>query len=112
MRPFVLLGLLGFLGWVSPPSSAEDKAPPKKEEPPYKRVLTGADAQRVAELAKKVYQLEDAGKYQEAQAPAREIVQIRRRMQGVNHWQTTDARLQEAFLKKVAALPPDRLGEL
>src|SRR5262249_52462617 len=70
------------------------------------------DAKRVAELEKKVDQLEAAGKYKEAQPPAREVVQIRRRVQGANHWETVDARRRQEVLKKKAALPADRQEEL
>src|SRR5262245_18942560 len=59
---------------------------------PWRRVLTGEDAKRVAELEAKLEKLESAGSFPEALAIVREVLAIRTRVQGEHHWQTADAR--------------------
>jgi tetratricopeptide (TPR) repeat protein len=80
--------------------------------PPYRRVLTGEDARQVERLEKQITDLRRTGKYAEAQAPAREFLQLRGRGQGENHWQTADARRLLQTLEHIAALPPDARAEL
>src|SRR5205085_9767907 len=73
---------------------------------PWRRVLRGDDAKRVAELEKQIQALEDAGKFAEAQAPAKEIVKVRTRVQGADHWQTADARLVVQTQQWIAGQSP------
>jgi hypothetical protein len=51
-------------------------------EPPYKRLLQGDDANKVAALSKLIDELWAAGKFAEAVAPAEEELTLRRRVQG------------------------------
>src|SRR5262249_20940760 len=74
------------------------------DDAPYKHLLTGDDAKRVEVLNAKVQDLEVAGNFAEAQAPAREIVAIRTRTQGAGHWQTKDSERDLETLKRIAAL--------
>jgi hypothetical protein len=90
--------------------AAGDKVP--AEVPPYERQLTGEDARRVAELDKKIEELREVGKLSEAQAAARTILEVRRRVQGAEHWQTGDAQRLLRTLEQIAALPADALREL
>src|SRR5207237_7505313 len=75
--------------------------------PPYKRLLQGEDAKRVAELEAKVNKLEEAGKFAEAAAPAKEILGICTRVQGADHWQTVNAKWTVDTLEEIASLPPE-----
>jgi CHAT domain-containing protein/Flp pilus assembly protein TadD len=85
---------------------------PAAEQAPWQRVLTGDDARRVAELEKKLNELDAAGQFTEAQAPAQEIMAIRSRVQGAGHWQTADAQRRLQTLKLMAALPDKAQAEL
>jgi hypothetical protein len=90
-------------------------SPPQKESaavPPYRRLLTGADAKRVEELEKKIDDLREAGKLNEAQAAARIILEMRSRVQGADHWQTGDAGRLLATLEKITALPATAQADL
>src|SRR5262249_38953219 len=114
MRPLVIVFLSGFLFLVMHVSGQAPKQPPaKKEDPPYKRVLTGADAKRVAELEEKLKDSKTAGKFVEAQVPAQQIRAIRTRVQGAKHWETADAGREVQTLKRLAALSaPNRADYL
>src|SRR5262249_59103805 len=56
--------------------------------------------------------LEAAGKFAEAQKPARDIWAMRSRVQGAAHWQTADAKRRLRSLEQRAALSPDAQAEL
>jgi tetratricopeptide (TPR) repeat protein len=75
-------------------------------------MLTGEDAKRVEALEKETDEFYQAGKFTEAQAPASKALEIRRRFQGEQHWQTGDARRLLEVLKQIAALPADARAEL
>jgi CHAT domain-containing protein/tetratricopeptide (TPR) repeat protein len=83
---------------VGPPKPPVDKAP-------WQRMLTGDDAKRAAELEKKLGELVQSDKFAEAQAVARQIVELRSRVQGAEHWQTANARVQLDLLKRWERLP-------
>jgi tetratricopeptide (TPR) repeat protein len=85
---------------------------PAPEPPPGQRVLSGDDAQRVEGLEKKIPALWQAGKDAEARAAAREVLAIRRRVQGAGHWQTEDARRQVRRLEQIATLAAGARAEL
>jgi CHAT domain-containing protein/tetratricopeptide (TPR) repeat protein len=108
LLPILLLGLLAVTAGTSRSARAEEPSP---EDAPYKHVLTGDDAKRVAELKGKVHELQVAGKFAEAQEPAREIVAIRTRVQGARHWQTKAAEREVETLKQIAALPAQEQAE-
>src|SRR5260370_35838843 len=90
---------------VGPPKPAEEDAP-------FRTVLTGEDAKRVAELEKTIDELEAAGKLAEAQGPAREVAEIRRRVQGAKHWEAADAGRRLRTLTQIAALSAKDQAEL
>jgi CHAT domain-containing protein/tetratricopeptide (TPR) repeat protein len=121
-RPFLpRLGLTIFsatIAWLTLPSTAtaqpqpSEPVKPAAEEPPWRRVLTGSDARRVAELTKQIDELEAAGKLTEAQTPAQEIVVIRTRVQGAMHWQTADASRRVATLARISRLSAEEKADL
>src|SRR5262249_39364701 len=74
-------------------AAAQTKQNPKPEDDaPWKHVLTGEDAKKVEKLEKEIEELRKAAKYRDAQTPAREVLAIRTRVQGTEHWQAGDAR--------------------
>jgi hypothetical protein len=99
----------GVLWWALGASLRADSPPvgppkPSVEKAPWQRLLTGDDAKRVAELEKKVGELSQADKFAEAQEVERQIVELRSRVQGAEHWQTADARRQLDDLKRLERL--------
>jgi CHAT domain-containing protein len=77
-------------------------------------MLTGDDAKRAAELEQKFGELCQAEKFAEAQEVARQIVELRSRVQGAEHWQTADARQRLDNLKRwkrLSAAERNRLSE-
>ena len=89
-----------------------ERARPAAADAPWRHVLTGDDAKRVAELEEQITKLRQGGKYAEAQKAARAIVELRTRRQGSDHWQTADARRLLHRLAKIAALPEEARLEL
>ena len=63
-----------------------------QDVPPYQRLLKDDDAKKVEALEGELAELRRAGKFGEAIRPAEQIVQIRTRVQGADHWQAADAR--------------------
>src|SRR5262245_24097230 len=68
-----------------------EPSPSHAKDPPWMRMLKGADAKKAEELEKKVGELFEAGKFADAIAPAREVLALRTGVQGADHWQTADA---------------------
>src|SRR5205085_8740015 len=76
--------------------------------PPWQRLLTGADAKKAAELEQRIEKLEAADKYAEAIRLGEELLTLRTKAQGADHWETVNVRWGLMALKKVAALPKDK----
>jgi tetratricopeptide (TPR) repeat protein len=76
----------------------EDPTPIK---PPWQRLLQGADAKKAAELEARLGQLREAGKFEEAVQVAAELVALREKGQGKDHWLAASARWEEAGLRRV-----------
>src|SRR5262245_60336372 len=64
---------------------ASGQAEKPHDDAPRLHLLTGDDAKQAEELDQKVTELRNAGKYAEAQVPARAIVARRTRVQGATH---------------------------
>ncbi len=64
---------------------------PKKDapatKPQWQRMLTGDDAKRAAELEQQIKKLEAADKRDEARTAAEELLALRTKVQGIDHWQ-------------------------
>jgi hypothetical protein len=80
--------------------------PPEKGKPPYERLLQGDDAKTAMALQNKIDALEEADKYDETVQAAEELAVLRTRVQGADHWQVLDARIQVSTLRTIRALPP------
>jgi CHAT domain-containing protein/tetratricopeptide (TPR) repeat protein len=75
------------------------------DKPPYQRLLEGDDALRAAQLESRLRQLTEADRYAEALPTADEVLALRRRVQGADHWQTRSAQQYTEALRRAAALP-------
>jgi CHAT domain-containing protein/tetratricopeptide (TPR) repeat protein len=102
------LGLV-LAGCVQCASSFAQVAPgalPSSSSPAAKK-LNAADAKRVNELNRTVEQLRRAGKFAEAIEPARDVLAIRQKALGKDHWRTDDARIRMEELQRIAELPEE-----
>jgi tetratricopeptide (TPR) repeat protein len=90
--------------WWTFAQGAAFQPQPAAEAAPWQRVLTGDDAKRAAKLEQDLAELEAAGKYAEALAPARQLLALRTRGQGATLWQTADARRRIETLTRAAAM--------
>ncbi len=95
---------LGLLSLCALPLAAEEPKAKAETKAPYERLLEGDDAKKAAGLAKKIEELEAADKYVEALKAAEELLALRSRVQGANHWETVDQKWQIEQIKKVGAL--------
>lgn len=69
----------------------QEKETAVKSKPPWQRVLQGDDAKQVEALEKRITDLEKKGQFAEAVAFTREVLSIRKRVQGEDHWETVNA---------------------
>ena len=83
------------------PAKSTDKLPP------YERLLKGDDAKKAAELEKRIEQLEDKDDYASAIKTGEEVFDLRQRVQGPNHYETTSVKWGLELLKRVSALPAE-----
>jgi CHAT domain-containing protein/Tfp pilus assembly protein PilF len=80
--------------------------------PPYKRMLQGADAKRAQALEERIWELWAAGKFEDAIKPAAEVLALRQRAQGKDHWEASDAARQVETLRVATALSADKRAAL
>src|ERR1700724_1706186 len=73
--------------------------------------LTGADAERVTDLERKSGEYESRDNLPEAIKAALEVVALRTKLQGEDHWQTRTARRQVETLKKMAAFTAEQKSD-
>src|SRR5262249_45747357 len=108
--PLVLgVAMLGSV-LIIPVAVSLAQAPSQKEagvakKSPWQRVLQGDEARRAEALEKTVDELEKKGQFAEAIAPAGEVLAIRQRVQGEDHWETKVARIKIQTWARVAGLP-------
>ncbi len=81
-------------------------------EPPYKRLLQGENARKAARLTRWMEELWAAGKFAEAVAPAEEVLALRQRVQGEDHWEAATAAEVLRALRRGASLPADKQASL
>jgi CHAT domain-containing protein/tetratricopeptide (TPR) repeat protein len=86
--------------------------PASAEQPPYQRLLQGEDAKKAPALQKQIDELWAAGKFAEAVAPAEQLLALRQRVQGKDHWESSDATRSLETLRKAAALPAEKQAAL
>jgi tetratricopeptide (TPR) repeat protein len=103
MGRVTLLGLLVACGLAA--SSDDPKPAPDPKKPMYERLLAGDDARRAAELQKRMNSTTDAG---EMVKLGEELLALRTRVQGADHWETVGDRQGVDSLRKIAALTAER----
>lgn len=74
--------------------------------------LSEEDKKRVEALSKQIAELRKQGTYLEATLLCEEVLAIRTRVQGHDHWETSDARRMVATLKQIDELPKDAQLEI
>ncbi len=80
--------------------------------PPWQRMLSGRDSVLIAELEEQITELREEGDYAEAIPLAEQILDIRRRVQGEDHWEVINALNSVETLKYVSDLPREARAEL
>src|SRR5438552_1671407 len=68
-------------------------------DPPWRHALGADDAKRVTALEEQIEKLELTGKFADAHQLADQIVSLRTRAQGKDHWETAFARRRAEALK-------------
>jgi CHAT domain-containing protein len=92
----VLATIAGTIGAADPDSRLAEK-------PPYQRLLQDNDAKQAADLEKQISERLQASQWAEAVMAAQEVLALRQRLQGAEHWQTISARWYAVTLQKLAA---------
>ncbi len=114
----VLLAMVGLMAALSNSPGAtttatgDDVQFETERRPQWQRMLTGEDSLRVVDLEERITELRHAGSYAEAIPLAAEVLEIRRTVQGADHWETADAQRVGQTLKHIASLPPEARAEL
>src|SRR5262245_13214251 len=80
--------------------SSERGRQPREPKPHWQRLLTGEDAKKAADLTKRIQELDDADKRDEALKLAKELLALRIEWQGEDHYEVRDARLFLADLER------------
>ena len=110
LRIVFRLGLLIGLGIGIPGSPTIAQTTPPKEAQPQSqglRKLTGDDAKRAEELDKSIDAAQKADRWDEAIAKAAELLALRTRAQGPNHFETVDAEWRLKTLRRLAPMPKE-----
>jgi tetratricopeptide (TPR) repeat protein len=109
LAPAIRLILIMCAAGLTPGTAASGQSNPGQlsSTPPWKRQLTGADAARVEKLGQQIARFRHEGRFADAIGPAREVAEIRARVQGGDHWQAADARRAVDDLRTIAALPEE-----
>ena len=84
-----------------------EKQTPAAVKPLWQRGLTGDDAKNVAAIEDQIASLAKEGKFAEAAEHAVLVADIRTRNQGVDHWQSADARRAVDDLHANATVPAE-----
>jgi tetratricopeptide (TPR) repeat protein len=88
----------------------ESKKDAPKGKPQWQRMLTGDDEKAAKELTARIDKLDGEGKRAEAAKAASELLALRTKVQGSDHWQVTDARIRLADLERSST--PDQVAQL
>lgn len=115
--PVVLLAFVLLpVGVCSAQDESASAAAPFESPFPSRPVLSPADSARVSELTESISKLTDDGAYSESIPLANEILEIRRRhqpaMNGVNWWETADAKQRVTDLELFATFTAEQVAEL
>jgi tetratricopeptide (TPR) repeat protein len=107
----LMVSAAGVRAQVPAPGPTAGAAPPARRSA-QPRALEGDAASRVESLGTTIAELQKQGRFAEAVAPAREVLAIRARAQGEDHWQTVLARIEAETIVQAAGLPARDQSEL
>jgi tetratricopeptide (TPR) repeat protein len=94
--------LVAVLSCIGQPACAGGQAGEvDASRPPWQRLLQGADAKNARELEVRLVQLQEAGQFEEALRVARDLVALREKAQGKDHWESASARWEVTGLRRV-----------
>lgn len=91
---------------ASEPRAAQTN--PTPSVPPYERKLEGEDARKASDLARRMHEAQQADRYGEAIQFSEELLALRMRVQGDDHWETIGATWGLDALRRTAALPAEQ----
>src|SRR5437868_6645807 len=72
-----------------------------ESRPPWQRLLQGDDKKQAGGLDGRAAVAWQAGRWEEAVRAAEELLELRRKVQGKDHWQAVNARWQVLALRTV-----------
>jgi tetratricopeptide (TPR) repeat protein len=98
--------------WEAQATKGQENKDGDAVKPPWQRVLKGDDARKVEAREKEIAELEKKGRFADAVTPAREVLAIRSRVQGEDHWETVTARIRAQTDARVAGLPGEAQSEV
>ncbi len=106
----LLLSLLIAASLADAAYSQEPKTEAKAQEtrPPYERLLTGDDAKKAEELQQQIDKLSKADDYAGAIRSVEELLSLRIKVQGADHYKVVNAKQNLEALSKVAALEVEK----
>src|SRR5437870_3390979 len=93
---------------VSVSARGDESQPRTDPRPPWQRVLTSDDAKQATRLSFRISGLEGAGRLAEAVKAAEELLALRTRVQGADHWETVSQKWALTALHRIAALSQDK----
>jgi CHAT domain-containing protein/tetratricopeptide (TPR) repeat protein len=103
--------LIAAVVWLFVSSSARAQTAPPESIPPWDRVLTNEGQARAAELNVRLGRAQLDDDYPAAVESAAALLQLRRREQGADHWETVSSRWDAQALRRVAALSEEQRRE-
>jgi CHAT domain-containing protein/tetratricopeptide (TPR) repeat protein len=93
---------------LTPRLAADEPAAKEAVKPPYERSLKGEDAKHAAELEKKANAFVAADNYDAAIKLYEQLLELRTRLQGADHWETVNWKWLLDREKKVANLSAEK----
>jgi tetratricopeptide (TPR) repeat protein len=104
-RPIVLATTMALVSAGAIGAQTQDQK--SKPSSPTPGRLTGEPASQLAKLNRQIEELVDAGQFEEAMAPGREVLEIHTRLQGAEHPETVAARHNLDLFKELASVPAE-----
>ncbi len=86
------------------PAAADEPKTPEEEKPQWQRMLHGDDARKAADLQERIIAAEQADRYGEAIRLHEELLALRTKVQGADHWETVNRNAELHRARSVAAL--------
>jgi len=98
---------MGVLGSGIVLAAADPPPVPSGVKPPYQRLLTGDDAKKAVELERQAAAAVEADDYRTAIKASEELLALRTRAQGRDHWETVMEWWTLETRKKISAMPAE-----